>query len=98
MVAHFNNMFSSPQNTLKYYADSSSIIGLFYLLLHSHTTCTHITADLAVDWINDKLYWTVRKGKIEEMDLETKERRIVIEADKAAAFNGITVYPYPDYG
>ena len=66
--------------------------------VHSHTICTHITADLAVDWINDKLYWTVRKGKIEEMDLETKQRTVLIEADKAAAFNGIIVYPYPNYG
>ena len=52
-----------------------------------------------MDWINDKLYWADRDGgKIEEWDLETNQRRTIVESSEAAAFNGLTVYPYLDYG
>lgn len=57
------------------------------------------TGDLAVDWINDKLYWTDRdEGIIEELDLETDERKVILESKVPAAFNGLAMYPYPDYG
>ena len=65
-----------------------------YLYLHLPT------GDLAVDWISDKLYWAVRKeGKIEELDLETEQRRVVVQsAPKTAVFSGLAIYPYPNNG
>ena len=52
-----------------------------------------------MDWISDKLYWTDRDGgKIEELDLETNERKVVLQSEVSAAFNGLAVYPYPNYG
>ena len=58
-----------------------------------------VAADLAVDWINDKLYWTIQdEGKIEELDLETGVRKTIIQSEGEAAFNGLVVYPYPNYG
>ena len=64
------------------------------------TTPTYIpAADLAVDWISDKLYFTVRDaGRIEERDLKTGEKRVVLQSGEPAAFNGLVVFPYPDRG
>lgn len=54
------------------------------------------TADLAVDWINDKLYVADSAGPIIEYDLVTKATRVVVNT--GANPTGIVVYPYPNYG
>lgn len=52
--------------------------------------------DIAVDWLNDKLYWTERdKAKIVEFDLEKGEKRTLVEPTEGAVFNGLAMYPYP---
>lgn len=57
------------------------------------------TGDVAVDWISDKVYWTIRdEGTIEELDLDTNQRRIVVQSEGKASFNGLAVYPYPNNG
>nr|CAE54584.1 epidermal growth factor precursor [Suberites domuncula] len=56
-------------------------------------------ADLSVDWINDKLYWTDRSfRRIEEYDLTTGYRRTVIHTGSGSLPTGIIIYPYPGYG
>jgi len=48
---------------------------------------------LAVDWINDKLYWTdSRLDRIEVLDLNTNHRTVLVSTglDKP---RGITVHP-----
>ena len=65
-------------------------------LLLSLSACL---ADLAVDWINDKLYWTDRDlRKIEEYDLSTAQRRIVQEMDVGSTPLGLAVYPLEGSG
>ena len=57
--------------------------------------------DLAVDWLNHKLYWTDQNGgRIEERDLNTNERRTIVDSSdtETAAFNGIAMYPFPNFG
>ena len=55
--------------------------------------------DVAVDWISDKVYWTIRdQGRIEELDLDTNQLRVVVQLERRAAFNGLAVYPYPNNG
>ena len=52
-----------------------------------------------MDWISDKVYWTIRDaGRIEELDLDTNQIRVVVQLERAAAFNGLAVYPYPNNG
>ncbi len=58
--------------------------------------CCVNTADLAVDWINDKLYVADSAGPIIEYDLVTKATRVVVNT--GANPTGIVVYPYPNYG
>lgn len=56
-------------------------------------------AELSVDWINDKLYWTDRKmRRIEEYNLITGYRRTVVHTVDESLPTGIVVYPYPGYG
>lgn len=58
-----------------------------------------IIGDIAVDWIADRVYWTIRdEGKIEELDLETDQRRIVLQSEGTAVFSGLAIYPYPNNG
>lgn len=58
-----------------------------------------LIADLAVDWINNKLYWTDRDYKqIEVYDLMTSERRVVVTTGPSSLPLGLAVYPYPGYG
>ena len=63
-------------------------------------TCAYLpTGDIAVDWISDKVYWTIRdEGRIEELDLDTNQTRVVVQLERRAAFNGLAVYPYPNNG
>ena len=56
-------------------------------------------ADLAVDWINNKLYVTAAGGgAIIEYDLVTEQKRVVIQTGSSSWPSGIVVYPYPNYG
>ena len=69
---------------------------------HTYKFCQFFHAvDLAVDWLNDKLYW-VDGGlrRIEEYDLNSGLRRVVTstgssEESRPAA---LALYPYPNYG
>ena len=57
------------------------------------------TADVAVDWINDKLYFTERRaGKIGEYDLNTGKRKEVLATGRGSMPENIAVYPFPNYG
>ena len=52
-----------------------------------------------MDWINDKLYWTDRYlHRIEEYDLTTSQRRVVLTTGTSSAPTGIAVYPFQDQG
>jgi hypothetical protein len=58
-------------------------------------------ADLAVDWLNDRLYWVDRSLRlIGEYDLRTHHRSVVLTTGAPGASNpsALALYPYPDYG
>jgi len=56
-------------------------------------------AGLAVDWINDKLYWTDRDlGKIQVYDLATGEQSTVIDCDPDNKVLGLSIYPFQGSG
>ena len=49
--------------------------------------------DIAVDWISDKVYWTIRdEGIIKELDLDTEQRQRVLQSEGKASFNGLAIY------
>jgi hypothetical protein len=57
--------------------------------------------DLAVDWLNNKLYWvdaTLRL--IEEYDISTGSRKFVASTGSATTSrpSAMSLYPYPNYG
>ena len=43
-------------------------------------------ADIAVDWINDKLYWADLNGPIEVMDITTGSKREKTEVIKFSSY------------
>lgn len=54
---------------------------------------------LAVDWINDKVFWTDRdKHAIEEYNLGTQQRRVLVQLEGTARPQGLSIFPQPDYG
>lgn len=56
-------------------------------------------ADLAVDWIADKLYVTESDAqKIQEYDLHTEQMREVVTTGAQSRPVSIAVYPYPGQG
>lgn len=58
-----------------------------------------ILADMTVDWIHDKLYWTdSRLHRIEEVDIITLERRIVVQLDSSSSPIGLAIYPLQNEG
>lgn len=55
--------------------------------------------DLALDWINHKLYVTDKDGmSIVEYDIASGERREVVNTGLFTKPLSIVVYPYPNYG
>ena len=59
------------------------------------------SADLAVDWLNDRLYWVDRNlRQIGEYDLHTRHRSIVITTGAPGSSHpaALVLFPYPNYG
>ena len=72
---------------------------LLSILLEVTVLLLFVSADVAVDWINDKLYWSDRDyKKIEEVDIITRQRRIVIQLDATSIPLGLVVYPLEGHG
>ena len=76
----------------------------FYTIILNSFTCnwdaSHLflpyAVDIAVDWINDKLYWADLNGPIEVMDITTGSKREKTEVIKFSGFTyilGIAVDP-----
>ena len=56
-------------------------------------------ADLAVDWIGDKLYVAeTLSHRILEYDLHTQQMREVVDTGTGSTPISIAVYPYPGLG
>lgn len=65
----------------------------------SHTNSSAV--DLAVDWLNDKVYWAdAELGHIEEYDIATGRRKVVASTGEAGETIPVAMalYPYPNYG
>ena len=59
----------------------------------------YLLAGLAVDWINDKLFWTDRDAHlIAEYDLTTGVSKIVYTFEADAKPLGIGLFPHTDFG
>ena len=57
------------------------------------------TVGLAVDWINDKVYWIDRdKRTLEVYDIESETTEELIRFDGDQMPQGISILPYPDSG
>ena len=61
---------------------------------HPHILTYTLTEGLAVDWINDKLYWTDRLSKtIEVYDLHSGDRKVLIHTGEESLPRAIVVDP-----
>jgi len=50
---------------------------------------------IAVDWINDKVYWTNKKDKtIEVLDIPSGESSVVMTLEEIP--QGLSIFPYPN--
>ena len=59
----------------------------------SHTY-SHFTDDLAVDWINDKVYWTdAVHARIEVIDIDSKKRKELLRTGPNSVPRAIAVDP-----
>lgn len=69
-----------------------------YLCINTQVVSS-LTADLAVDWIGDKLYVTESIARrIQEYDLQTGELREVVDTGADSRPVSVAVYPYPGQG
>lgn len=77
------------------------IIGLYLLPKPPESWLTNppIAADLAVDWISDKLYVVEPNAqRIQEYDLHTEQMRVVVNTGESSKPVSVAVYPYPGQG
>ena len=59
------------------------------------------SVDLAVDWINNKLYWIdATETQIEEYDITSGVRRVVASTGTSEDSRPVAMalYPFPNYG
>lgn len=102
MFVFYRELFSSvfTQQALKITTQISAI-------LFRPTQCNYrpdfsphpYIADVAVDWINSKLFAVDRDGrKIVEYDLKTGTEREVLKTGEKSKPNSITAYPFPGAG
>ena len=66
-----------------------------------HSFIYFSSVDLAVDWLNDRLYWVDAELRlIEEYDISTGSRKFVASTGSAATSRpaAMSLYPYPNYG
>ena len=80
----------------------NAYIYIYTLTAHNYKNqFTNHAADMAVDWLNDRLYWVDRElRQISEFDLTTGHRSVVLTTGEAglSAPSAIALYPYPNYG
>ena len=58
-----------------------------------------LIADLAVDWIGDKLYIVETSSqRIQEYDLRTQQMRELVNTGESSQPVSVAVYPYPGQG
>ena len=66
---------------------------------HGHVIPQTLVDDVAVDWINDKLYIVEERAhNIIEYDMLTEATRLVLDTGSNSAPSNIAVYPYPGQG
>jgi DNA-binding beta-propeller fold protein YncE len=54
----------------------------------------NILAGIAWDWLNEKLYWTDRSGKIEVYDVNADQRKKLIDTGSDSEPRGIVLDPH----
>ena len=106
---HKNKKCTNKYNNL----ELSIVPGIFCVYIHSCQSLSYtytamciillfmLSADLEVDWINDRLYWVDRTRRlISEYDLITGHRSVVLSTGPPGVSNpsALALYPYPNYG